>query len=97
MSSLADDVVGALPHVPGLLVSLVLRGHELMQSSVAAGSLERGHQGPLLVGGVRRVLVVVEIGEVIVIIVDLVGHLAIGRVEDLRVRLPCNRPPWQTV
>jgi hypothetical protein len=43
----------AVPHVPHLLVSLALRGHELLHSLVAASRLERGHEGPLLVDGVR--------------------------------------------
>jgi hypothetical protein len=44
---------------------LALCGHELLHSSVTAGSLERGHQGPLLAGGVWRVLVLVKVGEVV--------------------------------
>jgi hypothetical protein len=77
---LAGDVVGAVPHVPDLLVSLAFRG-------LAVCSLERGHQGPLLVARVRRVLVVIEVGEVVLlVVVDLVGHPGVDRVEDLRVR-----------
>jgi hypothetical protein len=70
-----------------------------LTSSVAAGSLERVHEGLLLLGDVRGVLLV-EVGEVVLLIViDLVEHLGDGCpprgpvcVEDLRVRRPCNRP-----
>jgi hypothetical protein len=44
--------VGAVRHARHLHVRLALRDHELRHSSVAAGSLERGHHGPLLVGEV---------------------------------------------
>jgi hypothetical protein len=90
---LVSDLVAALPHAPHLLMRLALHGHELLHNSVATGNLERGHHGPLLVGGVRRILVVVEVGEVLrPVVVDLVEHLGVGRVEDLRVRRPRYRP-----
>jgi hypothetical protein len=71
-----------------------------MRSSVATSRLEHGHEGPLLTGGVRGILIVVEVGEVVrLIVINLVEHLGAGhpawgpvRVEDVRVRHPCNRP-----
>jgi hypothetical protein len=71
------------------LVSLALRGHELLHSLVVASHHERGHEGPLVVGRVRGILV----------IIDLIKHLGAGRlawgpasVEDLRVCCPRYRP-----
>jgi hypothetical protein len=81
-------------------VSLPLRSHELLTSSVATGSLERGHEDPLLLGDVRDILLTVEVAEVVrLIAVDLVEYLGDGRppcgpvrAEDLCVRRPRNRP-----
>jgi hypothetical protein len=68
---------------PHLAVSLPLCGHELLPSSIAAGTLKRGHESPLLLGDVRGIIIVIEVGEVIlIIVVDLVEHLGVAR------------PPW---
>jgi hypothetical protein len=81
-------------------VSLPLRGHELLSSSVAAGSLERGHEVLLFLNDVRGVLLVVKVDEVVrLIIVDLVEYLDDGlpswgpvRMENLHVLHLRNRP-----
>jgi hypothetical protein len=52
---------GSLCNVPNLAVSLLLHDHELLSGSVAADSLEQGHQSPLLLGDTRGVLVVIEV------------------------------------